>query len=137
MPRVQSKAAPDACVQASVRKQHNTGFKHKSNVRNYYQQFLDVHMAQFAPAGLPYPGGPPGFPPQARMPLDGTAGLRPLGGPPPGMPFPMGGAPPGYPQPAAFRAPPPFAAAGPPPGYGPPPGWQPPGLPPGMLPPRP
>ncbi|XP_019058490.1 PREDICTED: LOW QUALITY PROTEIN: U1 small nuclear ribonucleoprotein C-like [Tarenaya hassleriana] len=23
----------------SVRKQHNTGYKHKSNVRNYYQQF--------------------------------------------------------------------------------------------------
>jgi len=28
-----------ACVQPSVRKQHNSGYKHKANVRAYYQQF--------------------------------------------------------------------------------------------------
>ena len=84
-----------------MRKQHNTGFKHKvrllhssreslclqltppspllqSNVRNYYQQFLDNLPGAQPAGGTPgmmqgYPGGP--FPPR----FDASAGLRPLG----------------------------------------------------------
>ena len=45
---------------AAVRKQHNSGYKHKANVRNYYMQFDDLHPslatpppAQQIPGGLP------------------------------------------------------------------------------------
>merc|ERR1711977_377940 len=35
------------------RKQHNTGFKHKSNVRAYYANFVRVREEELAQLGLP------------------------------------------------------------------------------------
>ena len=51
-----------------VRKQHNTGYKHKANVKSYYTQFMEAQMAQQPGAfpGMPpmgFPGGPPGMAP--------------------------------------------------------------------------
>jgi U1 small nuclear ribonucleoprotein C len=114
-----------------VRKQHNSGFKHKANVRNYYMQFEEtqtqsaiddkiMNFAQHARPAMPLPGmGPP-------MPL----GHRPpMGMPPPGMGMDMrppmgmpGMPPPGYGRPPMGMPPPQFR---PPPGM-PPPQYRPP-----------
>nr|AFK36549.1 unknown [Lotus japonicus] len=106
----------------SVRKQHNSGYKHKANVRNYYQQFeeqqtqslidqrIKEHLGQaaaFQQVGVAYnhlmvprPGGPPLLPmPQPRFPMPGNVQMP--GGQPlmPGMrplmplPRPVPGAP--------------------------------------------
>lgn len=111
-----------------VRKQHNSGYKHKANVRNYYMQFeesqtqslIDSKIMEFAQHARPptMPGMPPAMPLGVGMgggPPQGMQGMPPpgMGGPPPGM----GGPPPG------FR---------PPPGMAPPPGWRPGMMPPGM-----
>mmetsp|Transcript_32707 Transcript_32707/g.72245 ORF Transcript_32707/g.72245 Transcript_32707/m.72245 type:complete len:296 (+) Transcript_32707:158-1045(+) len=75
----------------AVRKQHNTGYKHKANVRNFYSQFEDVRNEMMEAAGASGPGpmggmgmGPPmgmGRPPM---------GMGPMGmGPRPGMPPPL------------------------------------------------
>jgi U1 small nuclear ribonucleoprotein C len=127
-----------------VRKQHNSGFKHKANVRNYYMQFeeaqtqslIDDKIMQFVqharPAmplsglGMPPPGmarPPPGMPPPG-MP---QYGMPPQNRPPPGMP------PPGYGMPPQHGMPPQFRPGMPPPGMPPPQQFRP---PPGMPPPR-
>lgn len=110
-----------------VRKQHNSGFKHKANVRNYYMQFeesqtqsaIDDKIMQFAqharPAlnlsqlpGVQLPGGqPPGM--GGGMFGQGTPGARPpMGLPPTGQPqqyrpISLGGPPP----PSMHQYPPP------------------------------
>ncbi|PNX69295.1 U1 small nuclear ribonucleoprotein C-like, partial [Trifolium pratense] len=92
----------------SVRKQHNSGYKHKANVRSYYQQFeeqqtqslidqrIKEHLGQaaaFQQVGVAYnhlmvqrPNLPPVLPPP-RFPIPGgqplMSGFRPL------MPRPM------------------------------------------------
>lgn len=79
---------------ASVRKQHNSGFKHKSNFKAYYLQYEEeAQMRLYAEAhGLPMPRPP----------------HIPVGGPRPPQHMPGGG-------------PPPLHGGGPPPGRGPPP----------------
>ncbi|KAJ1378363.1 Zinc finger C2H2 superfamily [Sesbania bispinosa] len=102
----------------SVRKQHNAGYKHKANVRSYYQQFeeqqtqslidqrIKEHLGQaaaFQQVGVAYnhlmrPTLPPVLPPP-RLPIPGNVqvpgsqplmpGIRPL------LPRPVPGAP-GY-----------------------------------------
>lgn len=107
----------------SVRKQHNAGYKHKGNVRTYYQQFeaqlnqslidqkVKEHLGAFRPVGLPFPQLRPGLPglptPQMQMQMPGNPqmpagaqwvpGMRPpvLPRPMPGLP---GYAPPPMPQ---------------------------------------
>ncbi|KAM3234453.1 U1 small nuclear ribonucleoprotein C [Capsicum chacoense] len=105
----------------SVRKQHNAGYKHKGNVRTYYQQFeaqlnqslidqkVKEHLGAFRPVGLPFPQLRPGMPglppPQMQMPgnpqmpagAQWVPGMRPpvLPRPMPGLP---GYAPPSMPQ---------------------------------------
>ncbi|TKY52557.1 U1 small nuclear ribonucleoprotein C [Spatholobus suberectus] len=105
----------------SVRKQHNAGYKHKANVRTYYQQFeeqqtqslidqrIKEHLGQaaaFQQVGVAYnhlmvqrPTLPPVLPPP-RLPIPGNAqapGSQPLmpGMRPPVFPRPVPGAP-GY-----------------------------------------
>ncbi len=58
----------------------------QSNVRNYYQQFLDNHMAAMMPGGMPppgmpFPGHPGAHPYPPRFPLDASQGMRPMGPP--------------------------------------------------------
>ncbi|KAI8928637.1 U1 zinc finger-domain-containing protein [Entophlyctis helioformis] len=122
---------------AAVRRAHNTGWKHKMHVENYYnqevppshiQQVVDNITRAYIEAGYPgfpelVPVGANGRPqePQQQVPFrpPGPHGFNPYQRPPmPGMP----GMPPGMP-------PPPYAQARPP--Y--PPGM--PGMPPGMPPP--
>lgn len=102
----------------SVRKQHNSGYKHKANVRSYYQQFeeqqtqslidqrIKEHLGQaaaFQQVGVGYnnlmvqrPNLPPVLPPP-RFPIPGgqppMPGFRPLMP----RPLPVPGAP-GYPS---------------------------------------
>ena len=78
---------------ASVRKQHNSGFKHKSNFKAYYLQYEDeAQMRLYAEAhGLPMPR-----PPQ-----------MPMGGPRPAQHMPGGGPPPHGPPPGRGGHPPP------------------------------
>ncbi|KAE9611515.1 hypothetical protein Lal_00011652 [Lupinus albus] len=105
----------------SVRKQHNAGYKHKANVRSYYQQFeeqqtqslidqrIKEHLGQataFQQVGVAYnhlmgqrPNLPPMLPPP-RLPIPGgvqVPGGQPLmpGGFRPLLPRPVPGAP-GY-----------------------------------------
>ncbi|KDD72909.1 hypothetical protein H632_c2748p1 [Helicosporidium sp. ATCC 50920] len=107
-----------------VRKQHNSGFKHKANVKAYYALFegamqqiqieeqIRARMMNRAfppPMGPPFAGGPP---PMSRPGM----GPPPFGGPPPpmggGMP-PFGGVPmipPGQ-APPSGQEPPPVEAA--------------------------
>ena len=131
--------------QTVVRHQHNTGFKHRANVRNYFAQFL---LAQaITPGPVPGPGGGPApaaytasGPPRPgggfvwRPPVRGPPGVSvyyPRGPPPPqGAPGGGGfggggGGAPGYQQ-QGFR--PPFGGGPSPPpqqqqqqGYFPPP----------------
>lgn len=101
----------------SVRKQHNAGYKHKGNVRTYYQQFeaqlnqslidqkVKEHLGAFRPVGLPFPQLRPGLPTQMQIPgnpqmpagAQWVPGMRPpvLPRPMPGLP---GYAPPPMPQ---------------------------------------
>uniref|UniRef100_A0A0D9VEJ0 U1 small nuclear ribonucleoprotein C n=1 Tax=Leersia perrieri TaxID=77586 RepID=A0A0D9VEJ0_9ORYZ len=100
----------------SVRKQHNAGYKHKANVRTYYQQFeeqqtqslidqrIKEHLGQAAAfqVGAPFnqhllsfPGGVP----RPRLPILPTPGM-PLGMPQgPGAPLMPGVRPPILPAP--------------------------------------
>ncbi|CAA0834791.1 U1 small nuclear ribonucleoprotein C [Striga hermonthica] len=97
----------------SVRKQHNSGYKHKANIRAYYQKFeeqqtqllLEQRIKEHQQIGAAYnqhlaafPGGPPRQPvmlPLHTLPFPGGApivpGMRPLHG----MPMPIPGTP-GY-----------------------------------------
>ncbi|KAI3459315.1 hypothetical protein Pfo_015978 [Paulownia fortunei] len=102
----------------SVRKQHNAGYKHKANIRAYYQKFeeqqtqilidqkIKEHLGQTAvyqQIGAAYnqhlaafPGGRPRLPviPPPMLPLPGPPQLAP-GIRPPVLPVPVPGAP-GY-----------------------------------------
>ncbi|KAL1339330.1 hypothetical protein HN51_027495 [Arachis hypogaea] len=117
----------------SVRKQHNAGYKHKANVRSYYQQFeeqqtqslidqrIKEHLGQaaaFQQVGVAYnplvqrPAMPPVLPPP-RLPIPGAPqipgsqplmpGMRPL------LPRPIPGAP-------GYMSAPPMQPMVPPPG---------------------
>jgi len=70
---------------APGRKQHMRGWKHRENVKQYYDQFMPAFMAQQQQGGM-MPGmmdGPPRGPPM------GTMGAPPRGyGPGPGMGMP-------------------------------------------------
>ncbi|KAF6176601.1 hypothetical protein GIB67_034463 [Kingdonia uniflora] len=99
----------------SVRKQHNAGYKHKANVRTYYQQFeeqqtqslidqrIKEHLGQtaaFQQVGAAYNQHLASFPnaPRPRLPVLPTPGMPGALGPgfrPPILPRPMTGAP-GY-----------------------------------------
>ncbi|KAH7460255.1 hypothetical protein PRIC1_014573 [Phytophthora ramorum] len=96
------------------RKQHNRGWKHRENVKLYYEQFLAGQGVVMTPGEWlrgptvpgslpPRPSGPPnggmpgmypprGGPPRGMMPPPGGMGMRPpmFRGPPRGPP-PMGG----------------------------------------------
>ncbi|GMH40535.1 hypothetical protein BSKO_08439 [Bryopsis sp. KO-2023] len=123
----------------AVRKQHNLGYKHKANVRNYYMQFEEQHVptildsrgkeydarsreafqavvaANFlAGFGGARPMGPPPVRPGAPIPPGPRGQMRPPMGPRP--PFQFRGAmpPPGNPPPMPF--PPGVRMMGPPPG---------------------
>ncbi|OVA04381.1 zinc finger protein [Macleaya cordata] len=117
----------------SVRKQHNAGYKHKANVRTYYQQFeeqqtqslidqrIKEHLGQtaaFQQVGAAFNQHLASFPPRPRlpvlptpgMPIPGTSqmpGSSPLlpGMRPPVLPRPIAGIP-GYGAPPMSMAPP-------------------------------
>ncbi|XP_073301026.1 U1 small nuclear ribonucleoprotein C-like [Primulina huaijiensis] len=94
----------------SVRKQHNAGYKHKANVRSYYQQYeaqlnqslidqkVKEHLGAFRPPVAPYAPLRPGMP---ILPAPLPGGMLPPGAlllpgmRPPVLPRPMPG-PPGY-----------------------------------------
>ncbi|XP_075507210.1 U1 small nuclear ribonucleoprotein C-like [Primulina tabacum] len=94
----------------SVRKQHNAGYKHKANVRSYYQQYeaqlnqslidqkVKEHLGAFRPPVAPYNQLRPGLP---LLPSPLPGGVFPAGAMlvpgmrPPVLPRPMSG-PPGY-----------------------------------------
>lgn len=97
----------------SVRKQHNSGYKHKANVRSYYQQYeaqlnqslidqrVKEHLVAFRAPAPPYAQMRPGlpvFPTPGQNPMAGNPQL-PAGTPlmpgfrPPMLPRPL---PPGY-----------------------------------------
>ncbi|OAJ40229.1 U1 small nuclear ribonucleoprotein C [Batrachochytrium dendrobatidis JEL423] len=122
---------------ASVRKAHNTGWKHKMQVEHYYnaevdpakiQSVIDNVTKAYIDAGLP------GFPELIAVGVNGQRG-QPVGGPPrPPQPFHNGGrpGPPGRPPMGMF---PPQRPMMPPPHMRPglsqmPPGMRPPGPPP-------
>ena len=138
--------------QAKGRKQHNYGWKHRENYKNYYLGVMK-EMGLLDLAGRPLPGAYEAMgvaPPASRgMPPFFPPGMAP----PPGMPFPPGlpppipgsmppGMPPGMP-PRPMMPPPPGAPGMPPPipGMPFPPGMPPPipgmPFPPGMPPPIP
>mmetsp|Transcript_28272 Transcript_28272/g.36570 ORF Transcript_28272/g.36570 Transcript_28272/m.36570 type:complete len:140 (+) Transcript_28272:31-450(+) len=118
---------------APGRKQHMRGWKHRENVKQYYDVYVAGFMQQNQgmPMGMPamgggmmIPGMMPGMPP--RMPM----GMMGQGMPPPGMPGMPGMPPPpgmnrGLPPPPGMgrSLPPPPGAAG---GYMPPPPGPPP-----------
>ncbi|RID75607.1 hypothetical protein BRARA_B02642 [Brassica rapa] len=127
----------------SVRKQHNAGYKHKANVRIYYQQFEEQQTQSLIDQRIKEHLGQVGgvFNQQhmlagPRLPMMPPPGTMPMGMRPPLLPRPMMPAqgympPPGVPQ---MMAPP---GAPPPPqngqGGGPPPNYN--GLPPPPPPP--
>uniref|UniRef100_A0A0E0NCR4 U1 small nuclear ribonucleoprotein C n=1 Tax=Oryza rufipogon TaxID=4529 RepID=A0A0E0NCR4_ORYRU len=137
----------------SVRKQHNAGYKHKANVRTYYQQFeeqqtqslidqrIKEHLGQAAAfqVGAPFnqhllsfPGGVP----RPRLPILPTPGM-PLGVPQvPGAPLMPGVRPPILPAPGipGYPGAPTMPQAGAPPGSMPPGSMQPGSMPPGSMP---
>lgn len=79
---------------AAVRKQHNSGYKHKANVRNYFTQFLEGPRGDDSSPGPTGPPGPPGMGMGMGMPPGGPPGMM---RPPPGMGhMPHGPPPPGY-----------------------------------------
>lgn len=140
----------------SVRKQHNAGYKHKANVRTYYQQFeeqqtqslidqrIKEHLGQAAAfqAGAPFNQHLLAFPgamARPRLPILPTPGM-PHGFPQaPGAPLMPGIRPPILPAPGYPGPPPTMQQPGAPPGSMPQPGAPPgsmpqPGAPPGSMP---
>ncbi|KAI8801208.1 U1 zinc finger-domain-containing protein [Cladochytrium replicatum] len=128
----------------SVRKSHNSGWRHKAQVQNYYQSLpqsqiqdvidklsaafelagISMDFAPLPPEGIPYGGPlaglhpPPGFgPPGARPPFMGRPPM-PFGMPPPPFGRPP---PPGMFPPPGMRPPPGYPYPPPPFGYGRPP----------------
>ncbi|XP_051130039.1 U1 small nuclear ribonucleoprotein C-like [Andrographis paniculata] len=124
----------------SVRKQHNAGYKHKANIRAYYQKFeeqqtqilidqkIKEHLGQasaYQQIGAVYnqhlaafPGGRPHLPiiPPPVLPYSGAVPPQlNLGVRPPVLPLPVPGAP-GYPtnQMAPMQPPPGSSLPGPP-----------------------
>ncbi|KDO24267.1 hypothetical protein SPRG_09903 [Saprolegnia parasitica CBS 223.65] len=90
------------------RKQHNRGWKHRENVKLYYEAIVQGNGATMTPGAWLRPDAMLRGPPRPMMPV----GLvRPMGMPgmPPGMP---GMPPPGMP---AYGMPPGFPPRGPPP----------------------
>ncbi|XP_019188170.1 PREDICTED: U1 small nuclear ribonucleoprotein C-like isoform X2 [Ipomoea nil] len=98
----------------SVRKQHNSGYKHKANVRSYYQQYeaqlnqslidqrVKEHLVAFRAPAPPYAQMRPGlpvFPAPGQIPMPGNpqlpAGTHLIPGVRPPMLRPLPGAP-GY-----------------------------------------
>ncbi|KAF8671754.1 hypothetical protein HU200_049875 [Digitaria exilis] len=146
-------------LQPSVRKQHNAGYKHKANVRTYYQQFeeqqtqslidqrIKEHLGQAAAfqVGAPFNQHLLSFPgavPRPRLPILPTPGM-PQGFPQaPGAPLMPGVRPPILPAPGVPGypgGPPNMPQPGGPPGSMPQPGGPPgsmpqPGGPPGSMP---
>ncbi|KAI9363962.1 U1 small nuclear ribonucleoprotein C [Zopfochytrium polystomum] len=134
----------------SVRKAHNSGWKHKMHVQNYYsalsqdkvQEIIDQitkayegklgapDFAPIPPLGIPF--GLPMRPPPGMIGMMPPPGMLPPGMLPPGMPPflrpPFMGMP-GMPLPPGGARPPPPGMMIPPPGWRPPPGM--------MLPPPP
>ncbi|RLN91174.1 hypothetical protein BBJ28_00012038 [Nothophytophthora sp. Chile5] len=92
------------------RKQHNRGWKHRENVKLYYEQFLAGEGLIMTPGewlrGPPVAGA---LPPRQSGPPSGPGMYPPRNGPPRGMMPPPGG--PGMMRPPMFRGPP----RGPPP----------------------
>ncbi|KAG8370676.1 hypothetical protein BUALT_Bualt13G0008100 [Buddleja alternifolia] len=103
----------------SVRKQHNSGYKHKANVRSYYQQYeaqlnqslidqkVKEHLGAFRPPVAPYNQLRPGMP-VLPAPLPGQLPALVPGMRPPVLPRPMPGAPayaPGPPMPQMVAPP--------------------------------
>ena len=109
-------------TQQNARKQHNLGFKHLANVRNYYSQFQAQVDARDAPPVEASPAvayqmqvsrvlqqqqmPPPGYggypPPTGMAPVGAPRGMAPIGMQPMGAPMgmqPMGMAPMGPGQP--------------------------------------
>eukprot|EP00887_Chlorella_sp_A99_P004062 scaffold11.g4062.t1 len=82
-----------------VRKQHNSGYKHKANVKAYYSQFEEAEHAALIERQIADYHNRMGMPP-----------ARFMGPPQPGMPPPRGG-----PGPMPY---PPRPGMGPPPPYG-------------------
>ncbi|TMW65039.1 hypothetical protein Poli38472_009206 [Pythium oligandrum] len=95
------------------RKQHNRGWKHRENVKLYYEQFLTGQGVMMAPGqwlrGPPMAGG---MPPRPGPGGPGSMpGMFPPRGPPPrGMMPPPGG--PGMMRPPPFQAGPPRGGFG-------------------------
>uniref|UniRef100_A0A7S1X179 U1 small nuclear ribonucleoprotein C n=1 Tax=Tetraselmis chuii TaxID=63592 RepID=A0A7S1X179_9CHLO len=125
----------------SVRKQHNAGYKHKANVRNYFAQFEDGSskgiLMETDPAKAAELQSREAFQAQVAAQFQQRiAMMRPGGGQGGGFPPPMAMPPPGLPPPGMGPPPPGFPMGPPRPGMGPPPpGWRPPpgyGPPPGM-----
>ena len=142
---------------APGRKQHIRGWKHRENVKQYYEQYMKQFYEQNSGMGMTMPGmamgslgaltagrAPMGLlgmqrpgvaPPLALMGAPGSIPRPPLGYPPRpplGVPPPMGSIPPpprppGYPAMGGLPGMPPM-----PPGFPPPPGSIPP--PPGSVP---
>ncbi|KAJ4459917.1 hypothetical protein PAPYR_3981 [Paratrimastix pyriformis] len=126
---------------ASVRKSHNNGWKHKANVRAYYQQFLPQNslmgdMGMKAPPMSFAPNMPAPFP--GALPVNPNSVSRgPSVLPPPMGPMgPMGGREggPGGPPPMGPMGPMGFPPRFPPGMPFPPPGGMPPNFPPGTPP---
>ncbi|XP_051143590.1 U1 small nuclear ribonucleoprotein C-like [Andrographis paniculata] len=102
----------------SVRKQHNAGYKHKANVRNYYQQYeaqlnqslidqkVKEHLGAFRPPVTPYGPLRPGLP-VLPTPIPGQLP------PPPGAPLVPGIRLPVLPRPVPGGGPGGYAAATP------------------------
>lgn len=88
---------------AAVRKQHNSGYKHKANVRNYYMQFDDLYpsLASLPPAAQQIPGGLPPHLLAAHMAVAQAHGQIP-------MSFTLPGIQPGQQMPIMPRPPFPF-----------------------------
>ncbi|KAG7381717.1 hypothetical protein PHYPSEUDO_005716 [Phytophthora pseudosyringae] len=96
--------------QQAGRKQHNRGWKHRENVKLYYEQFLAGQGVIMTPGEwLRGPALAGSLPPRSNGPPNGgmSGGYPPRGGPPRGMMPPPG---PGM-RPPMFRGPP----RGPPP----------------------
>ncbi|CAH0492496.1 unnamed protein product [Peronospora farinosa] len=116
------------------RKQHNRGWKHRENVKLYYEQFLAGQGVVMTPgewlrgptlsgslpprpSGLPNGGMPGGYPPRGVPPRGMMAplGMRPpmFRGPPRGPPLMGGIGMRGPPGPSSMGGPPPRSIYGP------------------------
>ncbi|GFH12248.1 uncharacterized protein HaLaN_07893 [Haematococcus lacustris] len=98
------------CLQPAVRKQHNSGYKHKANVRNYYcifDEVMEQREMDRRMAGGPMGGMPPGMPrPMGPgMPMMGPGGPFPGRPPYPGLMGPPGMMRPPFPGPRPYMGP--------------------------------